>query len=572
MTRRSLVNYSLICLVVLVAILAVAGTVVGQSDDELTRGEPALDAHLPDGEIIAGAEDTGTIELHNEGDLIEGTQRDRVTTARGVSVEVVDEGPFDIGEGTNSMASISEDSTHSFEKRIAAPIDLEPGEYEITVEADYGHTYQVSDSSTSTQERTGSEEFDLTITVLDEAAFEVTDVKSDVEPGGDGIATLEVENVGTAAASDTRANVTGSGGVAVDGDQTSVALGDLEAGERTTFDVDVEIAEVVADSEKPLAVDFYYNNEDGLSREAVRTETARLAPASSSSFSVENVESSLTVGHKGELTGELRNDGDRPVEGGLLVAKPDSETLFFEDSQYALPDLEPGESTTFEYPVEVSGQAEPGSRQLEFIVEYGGGDRSTITSSAMHERVEVGGERDEFALGDEEITVDQGDTTEFDLEITNQREETLSSIDASLYTDSPLDSDNDEAFVDELEPGESAELRFDVTADSDATVESHPFELDFEYDTARGEAVISDIYQYPVTVEEDDDSSLGLFGWALPMIVGSAGGGLIGGSSPGVVGLSGIVLILGGGVLLGSRVRSGERFEELAGRVDRLRH
>lgn len=85
----------------------------------------------------------------------------------------------------------------------------------------------------------------------------------------------------------------------------------------------------------------------------------------------------------------------------------------------------------------------------------------------------------------------------------------MTNIDAGLYTEGGLDTSNDEAFVKELEPGESATIPFDISASMDATVETHPVELDFEYDTARGETVLSDVYTHPIDVEPGSDDGGG---------------------------------------------------------------
>ncbi|AXR82490.1 S-layer protein [Natrarchaeobaculum sulfurireducens] len=488
-----------------------------ESSGELTRGEPAVDATVPQAEITAGSEENVEIQVQNEGNIRLGTQRDRVTPARGVTVEVVDEGPFDVTSGTTSLGTLDEQQTASVDQRIKAPEDLEPGEHDITVEVSYSYTYQVSDNSRVTTERTGSETIDLTLEVPDEPRFEISDVVTDVEPGGDGPATLEIENVGSEAASQTRATITGGGGVTVDGETAEEVLGDLEPGDSTAVTVDVDIAETTSQGEKPLEIAFRYDDEAGVQvgspDEPAQEEVASLAPAPEQTFSISNLQDTLAVGYDGVVTGEIENDGPRTVDDGVLIVEPTTDSLFVEDTRYALPELSPGETTEFRFPTDVSGQADAGPRQLRFTVEYGAGDRSTLEDGPISERVVIDDRADEFSITADEIRVAQGDLTEFTLEITNERSETLSNIDARLYADSPLDTDNDEAFVSELEPNESAEITFDVWADQDATTETHPVELDFEYENERGDEVLSDTYTHPIEVESGgDDGGLSIVG------------------------------------------------------------
>ncbi|MDR9381947.1 MAG: sialidase, partial [Natronomonas sp.] len=57
----------------------------------------------------------------------------------------------------------------------------------------------------------------------------------------------------------------------------------------------------------------------------------------------------------------------------------------------------------------------------------------------------------------------------------------------------------------ELEPGETGEIRFDLTAAGGAMPKTHRVELDFQYDTEGDETVLSRTYQHPVEIEERVD-------------------------------------------------------------------
>ena len=132
----------------------------------------------------------------------------------------------------------------------------------------------------------------------------------------------------------------------------------------------------------------------------------------------------------------------------------------------------------------------------------------------------------EFDLVADNTTVPAGETRRVSFEITNQRPETLSSINAGLYADSPLSAPNDEAFVEELEPGESTDIWFEVSAAPGASVETHPVELDFRYNDERGNDRISDVTQFPIDVTEStDDGGLPITALVvgLLVVVGVAG-------------------------------------------------
>ncbi|WIV68267.1 hypothetical protein [Natrialbaceae archaeon AArc-T1-2] len=67
-------------LVLAVAFVGTAAVVAGQTDG-LIRGEPNIDAHLPDNEVSPGSEDALEIQLQHDGTLRTGS--DGFESARG---------------------------------------------------------------------------------------------------------------------------------------------------------------------------------------------------------------------------------------------------------------------------------------------------------------------------------------------------------------------------------------------------------------------------------------------------------------------------------------------------------
>ena len=515
-TRRS----ALVVLTVAVAaglLTAGALAVTAQERDQRPdRGEPDLDVTLPENEVTPGTETTLELDISNDGRIISGSGSES-TTARSTSVEITDDGPFEVKTGPANIGTVPDSETVPATQRIAVPDDIEPGEYDIRVETEYTYNRQVSGDG-SVSRTSDTDRHTVTIVVPDEPRFDVTAVQTDVEPGASGDVTIEIANTGTDHANRTQATITGGTGVTIDGGAAEEVIGDLSPNASTTMTVDAAIEPSVSGGVKPLDVAFTYRDGSGIERDAP-SETASLAPADQQSFSIDDLEDTLSVGYDGEVTGTLTNDGPRSVDDAVLIVEPQSDSLSVEDTRYALPELEPGEETQCRYPTDVSGQADPGPRQLQFSVEYTGGDRSTLTDGPISQRVEIGDRQDEFAISDDGVSVTQGESSEIELEVTNQRSETLSNIDARLYTDSPLDASNDEAFVPELEPGQSATMTFEIAADQDAATEIHPVELDFEYDTERGDTKLSDTYQHPIEVAAAPDEGGSILSTALPVLV-----------------------------------------------------
>lgn len=503
MTRRS---HGLFAAVVVATVLLSVGAGIVASEG-VTRGEPELNVYLPDNEVTPGSETTLDVQIQNDAEVDTGTRTEAVTTARAVRVEVTDEGPFDVRTRERPIGPIADGTVSTAEFRTIVPDDIEPGTYNLDVRIEYSVTNRVT--SGSTQRLSRSETATVTVRVVDEPRFEVTDVETAVQPGTTGDAEITIENVGSATANDTRGTFRGGEGVDLDGGTAEAFIGDLDPGDERTVTVEAALEETVATGQKPIEASFEYRDGDGRQRET-NAATGALATRPAQSFTVAAFEDTLSVGYDGVIRGTLRNDGPAPITDGVLLVEPTSDSLFIEERRYALPELDSGETTDFAFPTEVSGQADPGPRQVRLSIEYANGGRSTATVGPISERVVVDARRDEFSISTQNGTIPAGETATLVATITNERPETLSNIDARLYTDSPLSASDDEAFVDELGPGESATLRFDVTASGSATQKTYPVELDFQYDTETGESKLSDTYQQPLEVTEPTGGDGGL--------------------------------------------------------------
>ena len=494
-----------------------AGVFAGAATGQVTQGEPELNGYLPDDEVAPGTESDFVVRVQNDAHVRSGAATEAVTTARAVSVEITDEGPFDVRTGRTPIGPIPDGSLSSAEFRVTVPEDLDPGTYDIRVRIRYSVTNRQSSSGDQRLTRSARETFEVTVT--DDALFAVGNVTTDAQPGTTGEAEIELENVGSATAHGTTATITGGGGVTVDGGQAEAFLGDFDPGETRTVGVDVEVARATLGGEKPIEAAFEYADENGIERADPRTATGRITPLAAQSFGIEALEDTLSVGYDGRISGRVRNDGPTAITDGVLVIEPASDSLVIEEERVALSELAPGETDAFEFPTDVSGQTDPGPRQVRFSLEYSNGGRETTTVGPVSERVAVDPQRNAFTVSGEAVRVTQGGSAELSLDLTNERPETLRNVNAKLYADSPLSTTNDETFLNELEPGESGEIRFNLAAAGSAMPNTYRIELDFQYDTERGDTVLSRTYQHPVEVtERADDGDDG----PSPLLVGGA--------------------------------------------------
>ena len=495
--------------------------------DRQIRGSPALQLFASQRTVPSGAESTVTLDVLNTGEMVFGNQLDpRVTTARGLTL-AVDDGdvPIEFDGGRTVVGDVSTAASPvSVPLDVTVPDDVPDGEYEVEVTVDYRYTFEIIPEFNNHKDRDGTETFDVTIVVDDGARFAIVETDTDAQVGGGGDVTATMRNVGDEAARDAIVTGTTTGSAAVIGDGSAdVFVGDWAPGENRSVTFDSTVSPSFGGGAYALVTSVDYRDADGIDSVSP-TSRAGVVPAPEQSFSLDGVEGTLEVGYSGTVSGTLTNEGPLDVDEAVLVADPQSDRVTVGERRYALPAIPAGETVEFSFDADVSGSAAPGPRQFRFTTEYTNGDATIAVDETR--RIEVAPRQPEFSLAADNVTVPAGESREVSFEITNQRPETLSSINAGLYADSPLSAPNDEAFVDELAPGESTNITFEVAAASGASVETHPIELDFRYDDERGNDRISDVTQYPVAVTEPtDDGGLPLLPLGVGLLVAVAGAG-----------------------------------------------
>jgi len=183
------------------------------------------------------------------------------------------------------------------------------------------------------------------------------------------------------------------------------------------------------------------------------------------------------------------------------------------ETAVAVGDIPAGESASFRIPIEASSEAEAVRKRFDLPVSYRDENGIRAEDDDPDFQADIAPKRDEFSVEAVDQTVTAGSSTQLELEVTNNRDQTLTDIEAKLFTDSPLDSDDNEAFIGSLEPDESATVILDLSADAGATAKTYPVTVDFRYDDDRGRSQLSDSYRLPIEVQPAEDG--GVPGWIL---------------------------------------------------------
>ncbi|SDZ91337.1 sialidase-1 [Haloplanus vescus] len=501
-------------------------------------GHPDVTFATSSGSLSAGTTTDLTVSVVNRGLITThgpSQYEDEVMTARGLTFEVDDgNAPVTVQTGQVSLGNFQTGSAEQTVS-ITVPKDAEPGTYRLPVEYEYSHTRHVRygpSGPTEGSDTTRTETDSITIRIEEDARFEIVGTDATTQVGDDSDISFTLRNTGSEIASgaSVTAESKSSSLTFESGDTSSTAsVGDWEAGtNRTlTYNAALESGSAVRDYALDLVVD--YDDIDGISRTAdPLTTTVESTPAQSFAFS--DVSSSLRVGEDGDIVGTLENTGSKPVRSVAIRPVNTSEAVIPSEDSTAVGSLDPGESTSFRVPFEITSEAVVGEKLLDVEVRYrdGEGDQRTYDKLDLPATIEP--ERDEFELAVSDRTITAGSSRVVTVEVTNNLDETVTDMEARLFADDPLSAGaSDTSYIESLAPGESATLAFEVTAASAATAGStYPISFDVRYTDSDGNTHLSDTFRKPLDAVEPQNTG----GPPLPLVLGA-----------GIVVVGGIVLL-----------------------------
>ena len=480
------------------------------------EGNPNLSVALPDDDVAPGQETTLSIQLMNSGEIERGGQNpadeQRVTTARGVAVSVGrNDAPLEVKTSRQLLGAIQDGAVKSADVRVSVDDDAEPGTYRIPVRVSYDYTDSISRQPNVYDNEEVDETFYVTLRVEDSPQFRVEDVDTDVPVGDSGEVTMTLRNVGSAPANDSRVSLrSGSRQLTFGGDETaSQFTGSWATNETRTVSVSASATPDADERAYPVTAEVSYEDEDGEPASAEETTTGvTLLPEQS--FGLSDVESTLRVGEDGEVRATLTNDGPNAVTEAVVRLSTSATNVNALRTEYAIEALDAGESTTVTFPVAVSDAGESGPQRFSLSVEYQNREDESRTSDALPATVPVAEVRNQFVVEPVDTTLSAGASASVTVAVTNNGDDTVSNVNAKVFTDDPITAANDEAFATSIDPGERVELSFELGAAGSAQPKPYPVTMDFQYENADGEQQLSETYTVATEVTADQNGGGGL--------------------------------------------------------------
>lgn len=518
------VRISVTVLLVMIALaLGSSGAVAQTQQSGEVIGQPDVTFGVQTGDVSAGTATDITVTITNRGKITRGgpeQHENRVTTARAMTMSFDDEAvPIDITVGQIAVGNLPTGSTQT-SVPITVPDNTEPGSYEIPLEYEYQYTAIADYDQFGVEygDRTRTGEDSITVKVTEDARFEVVDTDATAQIGDESDVSLTLRNTGTEAAAD--ASVTAeskSGAVRFDsGSPSSTAfVGEWGPGETRTIEYGVVLAEDATHRDYTIDLSVGYEDTDGIEATA-RPMTAGISTVSEQSFVFDAVTSTLRVGEDGDIVGTVTNTGTEPADSVVVRSSDDSTTVIPIEKSAAVGSLAPGESADFRLPMAVSGDSETGAKSLDFAVRYRNGDGEQRVYKKLDMYVDVAPEREQFTVELADATVEAGGSRTFPIRLTNNLDEAVTDVEPELFTDDPLSSSSDAAYIPELAPGETTTVRFEVSADGSAIAKIRAATIDVRYDDADGDSKLSDTQRVAIEVVEPAEGTN-------PLVIGGIG-------------------------------------------------
>lgn len=203
-------------------------------------------------------------------------------------------------------------------------------------------------------------------------------------------------------------------------------------------------------------------------------------------FEVSSVESKVFVNAKGDVVVKIIPDKDlKDVSLYLSTNQP----LSVLSTEYYLGDVEAGKEYTAVFKVKASDEAKPVTYPAEIKMKYRTMDEY-FYSDAKSIGIKVNPKMRFEVYGIPKIHA--GSTEVVTFIVKNTGNFTIREATARLTITDPFSSSDDTAYIGTLEPGESAEVKFKLSVDVDATPKKYGLNLEVKYKDLEDEWAISE--------------------------------------------------------------------------------
>ncbi len=210
----------------------------------------------------------------------------------------------------------------------------------------------------------------------------------------------------------------------------------------------------------------------------------------------------LNVGTEGYLTLRIRNSGYEDGKKAIVkIIRNGNSPVIPTDSSVYIGDFPSGSIAESRYKVSVAPEAERSTYPIDVVVVYENRNGDTITSRSETVGIPVGGKID-FVIISPPAEIHPGQKKVIAIEYNNTGDTKVYSAQGRISAVDPFTSNDDIAYLGDMNPGESVIASYEVSVDRDATIKEYGLDSEIRYRDALDNSYISDTMKVRVTITE----------------------------------------------------------------------
>jgi uncharacterized membrane protein len=208
----------------------------------------------------------------------------------------------------------------------------------------------------------------------------------------------------------------------------------------------------------------------------------------------------LNVGTEGYLNLKIKNTGSEDGTKAIVkLLRNGNSPVVPTDSSVYIGDFPSGSIVDCGYKVSISGDAQRQTYPVDVVVVYQNTEGDFVTSRSDTIGIPVGGKVN-FEIISPPAEMNPGNKKVITVEYKNSGETTVYSAQSRISAVDPFTSNDDIAFLGDIQPGKSAIASYDISVDRTATIKEYGLDSEIRYQDSLDNTYISDTMKVNIIV------------------------------------------------------------------------
>jgi len=215
---------------------------------------------------------------------------------------------------------------------------------------------------------------------------------------------------------------------------------------------------------------------------------------------IEAVPENLSVGTEGYLNLQLKNTGyEDGKKATVKLLRSGTSPIIPTDSSVYIGDFPRNGTVTCRYKVAISDNAEKQTYPVDIAVTYENREGDTVTSAIDTVGIPIQG-KNSFIIVSDLLTLSPGTDTTVAVTYRNTGETTAYHAEARLSAVDPFTSADNNAYLGDMKPGDTATAHFRLSTGSDAPAKDYALDTEVRYRDALDNSQVSDTFKVNVRI------------------------------------------------------------------------